>query len=130
MPSITREYKDLDLNFEPHAFSGDLVPLTGVDCIKRSIKNLLLTNFYEKPNVPKFGSGLTALLFELATPLTKYALKDEIIGAIQAFEPRAKVYDVLIDFDEDNNKYIAEIQFSVENITEVLSFTVFLERVR
>lgn len=130
MPPVVREYSDLDLDFEPHPISGDLVPLTGADAVKRSIRNILLTDVYENPFRPNIGSRISHLLFEPIDPLTKYALREEIYRAINLNEPRAQVLDVRISFQPDDNRYEATVEFSIENITETFSINVFLERVR
>lgn len=130
MPIPTRQYKDLDLDFTPHPLSGDLVPLTGADAVKRSVRNILLTNLFERPFQANLGSRIAHLLFEPVSPLTKYALKDEIVRAINLNEPRAKLLDVIIDFNLDENRYDVVVQFSLENINQPESVSIFLERVR
>lgn len=125
-----REYKDLDLDFTPHPISGDIVPITGPDAVKRSIRNILLTNLFERPFEPGFGSNVAHLLFEPVDPLTKYALKTQIESAIQRLEPRAEVINVVIEFNLDENRYEVDVEFSVENIPLEYAVSVFLERVR
>ncbi len=130
MPTVTRQYNDLDLDLTPHPVSGDIIPLEGPEAVKRSIRNILLTNLYERPYRPNIGSRIAHLLFENADPLTKYALRDEVFRAIAINEPRARLLDIRISFDEDANGYEVVVEFSIENIIDVLQISVFMERVR
>jgi len=130
MPVKVREYTDLDLDFQPHPISGDISQLRDADAVKRSIRNILLTNIYEKPFRPNIGSKIAHLLFEPVDPLTKYALRDEIFRAILINEPRARIVDIRINYNLDENRYDATIQFSIENFTEIVTVNIFLERIR
>ena len=59
-------YTDMDLNITPHPSSGDLVLKQDKEAVKRSVRNIMLTNNYERPFKPNFGANLRGLLFELA----------------------------------------------------------------
>ena len=87
-------YKDLDLDFIPHPVTKDLVSKINDEAVKRSIRNLVLLNTYEKPFHPEIGSDVRNLLFELATPLTAIRLKKAIEEVIENFEPRAQLLDI------------------------------------
>ena len=130
MPTLFREYKDLDLDLTPHPISGDVTPLTGPDAVRRSIRNIVLTNLFERPFRPNIGSRSAHFLFENVDPLTKYALRQEILSAIKANEIRAKVLQILITENIDERRLEIEIDFSIENIPESFNVTIFLERVR
>lgn len=127
---INREYSDLDLNFIPHPHTKDIVPLTGVDAVIRSVRNLLLSNFYERPFRSDIGSGVTGLLFEPMDPLTKYTLREYVYNVLKKYEKRISIIDVGIYVNEDQNGFNVSVQFNVENMEDVLSVTVFIERVR
>ena len=79
-------YTDMDLNITPHPSSGDLVLKYDKDAVKRSLRNIMLTNDYERPFRPSFGANLRAQLFELADDLTKYEIRKEITEAISTFD--------------------------------------------
>lgn len=124
------DYSDLDLDFLPHPTTGDVLVKTGADAIKRSVRNLILTNFYEKPFRPGIGSGALKLLFENVNPLTTTFLKNAIIEVIRNYEPRVEIYDVFVEFDVDNNGYNAKLQYVILNRNEPVTTTIFLERIR
>lgn len=131
-----KKYRDLDLNFVPHPNTGDIVPLKGVDAVRRSVKNIVLTNFYERPFKPLLGANVVALLFENNTPHTQHILVDHIQNAIRRYEPRATVLDVGVKSNEnvgpfDTNYLEVTIQFYVNDLPgSVEEITMILERVR
>ena len=84
-----RQYSDLDLFFAKKATSKDIRKVTDIQAVKRSVRNLVLTNHYEKPFHPEIGSGVRGILFEPMTPLTAYVLTRKIEDVIKNFEPRA-----------------------------------------
>jgi len=123
-------YSDLDLNFQRHPVTSDVVVKTNEEAIKNSVKNLILLNTYEKPFRPEIGSDVRDLLFEPATPLTAIRLKDAIIEVITNFEPRVKIEDVFVSVDIDNNTFNTTIVFSVIKNNSTLSLDLSLERLR
>ena len=132
MTNVTRkyDYSDLDLDFLPHPTTGDVVRKTGVEAVKRSIRNLILTNFYDRPFRPIIGSNAQKLLFENANPLTAGFLKDAIMEVVGNYEPRVRMHSVDVKFDYDNNGYTAKLYFIVVNSGEPVTTTIFLERIR
>ena len=126
-----RQYTDLDLFFAKKATSKDISKVTDIQAVKRSIRNLVLTNHYEKPFHPEIGSGVRGILFELMTPITAYVLTQQIQTVIENFEPRAKLISVRAQPNLDRNEYECTIEFYVANApTELVDLTVFLERLR
>lgn len=128
-------YKDLDLDFFPHPTTGDVVKKVGFDSIKRSIRNLILTNFYDRKFRSYIGSNSQKILFDNINPLTATFLKNAIIEVIQNFEPRAKLYDdpdrgVIVRMDPENNGYNVRIAFIEINRGEPVEIDMFLERIR
>ena len=65
-----RQYTDLDLFFGKKSSNSDVQEITDVKAVKRSIRNLVLLNHYEKPFRPEIASGVRDMLFELMTPIT------------------------------------------------------------
>lgn len=124
------DYSDLDLDFIPHPTTGDILIKTGEDAIKRSVRNLILTNYYEKPFRPGIGSNAVKLLFDNANPLTATFLKDAIMEVIRNYEPRVEMINVYVQFDIDNNGYNVEMQYVIINRNEPITTTLFLERIR
>lgn len=132
MASTSRnpDYSDLDLDFLPHPTTGDVIRKTGADAIKRSVRNLILTNYYEKPFRPGIGSNAVKMLFENVTPLTVTFLKDAIMEVIRNYEPRVEMIDVRVSMNMDNNGYDVEMQYIILNRNEPVITTIFLERIR
>lgn len=96
----------------------------------RSVRNLLLTNHFERPFNPDLGSNINALLFELVSPLTANALKNEIITTIKNYEPRADIKEVVVTSLPDQNAYNVSLTFYIENATLPTTVNLLLERNR
>lgn len=134
---ITRknDYSDIDLDFIPHPTTKDVVKKTGIDAIKRSVRNLVLTNFYDRPFRSFIGSNAQALLFENINQLTAIFLKDAIEEVIVNFEPRIRLANdenrgILVSVDADNNGYSVQLSFIVINTAQPVTINLFLERIR
>ena len=126
-----RQYSDLDLFFSAKGVSKDISKVTDIQAVKRSIRNLVLTNHYEKPFHPEIGSGVRDMLFEPMTPITANILARKIEDVIENFEPRAKLIGVRAQPNLDRNEYEVTIEFYVINTpTELVDLTVMLERLR
>ena len=126
-----RQWKDLDLFFGKKQGSSDISKITDVEAVKRSIRNLVLTNFYEKPFHPEIGSGVRDMLFENMTPITSVVLAKKIEDVVENFEPRARLIGVRALPNLDRNEYEVTIEFFVVNApTELVDMTVFLEVLR
>ena len=126
-----RQWTDLDLFFAKKATSKDISKVTDIQAVKRSVRNLVLTNHYEKPFHPEIGSGVRDMLFELMTPLTAHILTRKIEDVIENFEPRARLIGVNAIPNLDRNEYECTVEFFVVNApTELVELTIFLERLR
>ena len=124
-------YRDLDLFFSKKSTSSDISKVQGVQSVKRSVRNLILTNIYEKPFHPEIGSGIRELLFEPLSPITAFVLSQRVEDVIENFEPRARLVGVRALPDLDRNSYEISIEFYVQNApTELVDTTVLLERLR
>ena len=130
-PRNVRTYSDLDLFFSAKSVSKDISKVTDIQAVKRSVRNLVLTNHYEKPFHPEIGSGVRDMLFEPMTPITANILARKIEDVIENFEPRAKLIGVRAQPNLDRNEYEVTIEFYVINTpTELVDLTVMLERLR
>ena len=124
-------YSDIDLFFGPKTGSKDISKVIDITAVKRSVRNLILTNPYEKPFHPEIGSGVRGVLFEPMTPITAYVLTMKIEEVIVNFEPRVRLIGVMAIPNLDNNAYECTIEFYVINApTELVTMEVLLERVR
>ena len=126
----TRIYKDLDLDFGRNIVTNDVNKLTDVEAVKRSVRNLINTNHFERPFHPEIGGNVRALLFEPMTPLTALNLQRKIEEVLSNFEPRAKITQILADPDIDRNGYKLTIKFYVIGIQNPITVETFLERLR
>ena len=126
-----RQYKDLDLFFAKKSGSKDIRKVTDIQAVKRSVRNLVLLNHYEKPFHPEIGSGIRDMLFENMSHMTAFVLAKKIEDVIENFEPRARLISVRADPNLDRNEYEVTIEFYVVNTpTELVDLTVFLEVLR
>ena len=126
-----RQYTDLDLFFGKKTSNSDVQEITDVKAVKRSIRNLVLLNHYEKPFHPEIASGVRDMLFENMTPVTATILARKIEDVISNYEPRARLVSVIAFPNLDKNEYEVSIQFYVVNQpTELVDLTIMLERVR
>ena len=126
-----KQYSDLDLFFGKKAASNDINKVNDIQAVKRSVRNLVLLNHYEKPFHPEIGSGVRDVLFENMTPTTSHILTRKIEMVIEQFEPRARLISVKAFPNLDRNEYECTISFYVVNApTELVDLTVFLERLR
>ena len=126
-----RQYTDLDLFFGKKSSNSDVQELSDVKAVKRSIRNLVLLNHYEKPFHPEIASGIRNMLFELMTPITAQILARKIEDVINNYEPRARLVGVTAIPNLDRNLYEVSIEFYVVNQpTELVDLSIMLERVR
>ena len=131
-PYVNRSppYTDLNLDFYTNSTTKDLALLSGEDAIKRSVRNLVMTNHYERPFQSYIGSNIRKVLFDNVTPISAILLKDAIRDVIIKFERRVKVLDVAVEGDIDNNGYNVTIRYVILNRQLPLIQSMFLERIR
>ena len=130
-PRNVRTYSDLDLFFSAKGVSKDISKVTDIQAVKRSVRNLVLLNHYEKPFHPEIGSGVRDILFEPMTPITAHVLTRKIEDVIENFEPRVKLIGVRAQPNLDRNEYEVTVEFYVINTpTELVDLTIMLERLR
>ena len=125
-----RIFTDLDLDFQANTVTKDVPFLKDVEAVKRSVRNLLQTNYYERPFHPELGSNLRAMLFENMTPQMSHLITKQIEALIQAYEPRADIVQVMTRPNLDANAYSVTISFYVINYPEPVQVETMLERLR
>ena len=108
-------YKDLNLDFQQNSATKDIQKITDVEAVKRSVRNLINTNHYEKPFHPEIGSNLRAMLFELITPQMNHVISKQIELLIKNYEPRCRLVQVNTQPMFDRNGYACQISFYVVN---------------
>jgi phage baseplate assembly protein W len=131
MPEIQEAiYKDLPLSFNRHPITKNVNALVNAEAVKQSVKNIILTNFYERPYEPIFGGNVTAQLFENADSFLEYNISTTIQRALENYEPRANIISINVDSEEDKNQLNVKIKFKVVALNEPIEITINLERVR
>ena len=126
-----RRYTDLDLFFGKKSSNSDVNEVVDIQAVKRSIRNLVLLNHYEKPFHPEIASGVRDMLFELMTPVTAQVLARKIEDTINNFEPRALLAGVEVFPDFDQNAYSVTVEFYLQNApAELVDLSFTLERLR
>ena len=127
----TRKYSDLDLFFGKKISNKDVNTVTDIEAVKRSIRNLVQLNSYDKPFHPEITSGIREMLFELMTPITAAVLARKVEDVINNFEPRARLVSVRSFPDLDRNAYEVAVEFFIVNApTELVDLSLMLERLR
>ncbi len=135
----TREDKDIDatfsakfvgLNNDGANVRGDIFKKTNAAAVKQSIRNLLLTNFTERPFMHRFGGNLTDMLFRLSTEINDANLEDGIVRSIQLYEPRAQVLNINSIISPDNNEVKVTVRFLVVSTLQQDSVEINLTRLR
>ena len=123
-------YKDLNLGFEQNTATKDIQKIKDVEAVKRSVRNLINTNHYEKPFHPEIGSNLRAMLFELMSPQMNHLISKQIENLINNYEPRCNLVQVYTQPRIDRNGYSVQISFRVQNHPDEVIVESFLERLR
>tara|TARA_Y100000114_G_scaffold83688_1_gene77233 strand:+ start:551 stop:979 length:429 start_codon:yes stop_codon:yes gene_type:complete len=126
----SRVFSDLDLDFQMNTVTKDVPFLKDVEAVKRSVKNLIQTNYYERPFQPELGSNLRAMLFENMTPQISHLITKQIEQLLQTYEPRAEIVQVMTRPNLDKNAYQVTISFYVVNHPEPIAVETMLERLR
>lgn len=124
------DYSDLDLDFKINPITGDINKKKGADAVKRSIRNLIFTNFYERPFNSSIGSEIPSLLFDTVDVITASLIEDAIAKLINIYEPRVKLSRLVVYADIDNNGFNVELEYIILNTETPATFNLFLEKIR
>lgn len=123
-------YRDISPKFEAHPISGDIGVLTNEEAVKQSIRNILWTNFYEKPYKPKYGGNLRGYLFQKINFLEKEVIKENILDMMKKYEPRIIDVEVNVDVRKEAQTLIINFFYTIISISERQELNVVLTRVR
>ena len=126
----SRRYVDIDLDFGRNSVTNDIVRVEDVNAVKRSVRNLVQTNFYERPFHPELGCGVRDLLFENFTPMTGIFIRRKIEEVLSNYEPRANVSSIGVNENQDRNGISVEVNFYVLNLPNPVTVTTTLQRIR
>jgi phage baseplate assembly protein W len=130
MATLQKIYSDIDFTFNRLPVTGDIALSYDEQAVLRSVRNLIFTNFYERPFQPKLGSNVNKLLFEQVDDITSNLLSTEIRNVIQNFEPRVSVNTIQVTPNPDNNAYTVSVSFFIGNNTSPTAVNLLLQRSR
>lgn len=130
MATLKKLYSDIDFTFTRKPGTNDVSLSYDEMAVIRSVRNILLTNNYERPFNPELGSSISTLLFEPMSPITAEALRIEIQNTVGNYEPRALLKNIDVSVSPDQNAYVATLEFYIENATLPTTVTILLERNR
>jgi phage baseplate assembly protein W len=130
MATLKKLYSDIDFTFTRKPVTNDVALSYDEMAVIRSVRNLLLTNHYERPFQPELGSNINTLLFEPISPITSSSLQTEIENMITNYEPRALLKNVTVNARPDQNAYEVSLEFYIQNATLPTTVTILLERNR
>jgi phage baseplate assembly protein W len=125
-----KRYKDLDLNFQVHPIKKDINKTLDERAVIYAVKNLILTNHYERPFHPEIGSNLNKLMFENMDSITVSVMRKEFEQVIKNFEPRVNIKEIEITPEYDENRFSVKMTFYILSRTEPVTIEFFLNRER
>ncbi|OUW42600.1 hypothetical protein CBD41_08725 [bacterium TMED181] len=128
--SRKKGWSDLDLSLKLHPFRKDIMSLKDDAAIKNAVRNLLISNFYERPFQPTLGANLRGLLFEPADAITRIALKEGIRNVLVNHEPRIRVQNVQVVDLSERNAYRINVIFNIKEFDTSEEVEVLLQRIR
>jgi phage baseplate assembly protein W len=123
-------YSDFHTDLLPHPFNRQLIRKIDEDAVKQSIRNLVLTNKYERIRKPNIGGSITKYLFEPFSPLIQSEIKSTIESMVENYEPRAKILDVIVSDDTDSNSLYITVKFATITNAQPQQLEITLYRVR
>jgi hypothetical protein len=124
------DYRDLDLSFIKHPTTSDVVIKEGEEAIKRSVRNLIFTNFYDRPFRSYIGSNVKKILFDNFSAFSADNLRDAITEVITKFEPRVRLMTVEVEADIDRNGFNVRLYYVILNREQPIITSIFLQRIR
>ena len=130
MPTLNKLYSDIDLTFARQPGKGDIALSYDENAVIRSVRNLLLTDFYERPFQPEVGSNINALLFENISSLTASSIEEEIKNVLTNYEPRVTISSIDVTAQPDQNAFFVRLVFYIGNNTAPTAVNLLLQRDR
>lgn len=128
--SKKKAHRDLDLSLKIHPIRKDIIPLKDDAALKNAVRNLLITQFYERPFGDDKGANLRGLLFEPAGFITEILLRDNIQRVIEKYEPRVNIELIDIVDNTSENEYIVNVFFRIKEFDTATSVEIVLRRLR
>lgn len=123
-----RDYKDVALTMFQHPMSRDVGKKSAASAVKQAIESILRTNKFERPFQPELGCDILKLLFEPMNPITEIRIKQVVSAALMRSEPRADIQDITVTGQEEMNRYVVRIIFTLNSSPAPEKMDVILER--
>lgn len=124
-------YSDFFVNFNIHPETRNLLKYIDDSAVKRSIRNLILTNKGEAPFQPDKGCNLKYILFEPISDISEDLLRTYISETLSRYEPRILVSAIIIASDIKNNLYEVSIIYEIKTKNSpTSSINLTLNRIR
>lgn len=128
--SRKKPHRDLDLSLKIHPIRKDIIPLKDDNAIKNALRNLLVSNFYDRPFGRDKGANLKGLLFEPADVFTKISMRKGIENVIRKYEPRVTTRSIVINDDPDSNSYKINVNFLIKEFDTNENVSIVLRRLK
>jgi|TARA_B100001093_G_scaffold520028_1_gene612150 phage baseplate assembly protein W len=125
---FSRGFKDLAISLKANPNTKDFSAVRNENAIKQSVRNLVLTQFGERPYQYDIGSRVTGLLFEPFDVFLAEDLRDEIYNTIQRLEPRVEVDAVNVREGIDENSIDIGIRYTIIGQQQSQTVEFLLER--
>jgi uncharacterized protein len=123
-------YSDFDHSFFPNPFTKQLTRKTNESSVAMALRNLLLTNKYERRRNPNFGSTISKYLFENFSPSVLGEVEDRVRNTIKNNEPRVRIIELNVTTNEQENELRISILFSTVSAPQPERLNITLYRVR
>tara|TARA_B100001094_G_scaffold38698_1_gene33046 strand:- start:250 stop:699 length:450 start_codon:yes stop_codon:yes gene_type:complete len=125
-----KQHRDLDLSLKIHPIRKDIIPLKDDNAIKNALRNLLVSNFYDRPFSRDKGANLKGLLFEPADVFTRITMRKNLESVIRKYEPRVSIRSIQITDNADTNSYRINVNFKIKEDNTDESVSIVLRRLK
>lgn len=98
---------------------NDIVADYDAKAIRNSLYNIFTTRKGQKLLSPTFGASLEQYLFNSVDPIKAKILGNDIVNAIETFEPRVEVIGVQVTPIPELSQYYLILQYRILNIGKV-----------
>ena len=126
----TNRFSDIDLDFTRNPISGDVNILTDDVAIKRAVRNLILSEKFDRLMQPEVECRISDSLFENMTPLTEVRIETAIRNTLTNHEPRIEIIDVIVEGNNDKNYVNVTVIVRIRNTSDNITVPIKLERTR
>ena len=123
-------YSDLTTTFTPHPLTGRPTVLRNEDAVNQAVRNVVLTNRYERLYEPNLNDTVRERLFELFDDPGVTELRRVIATALENHETRTTLLDVEIIERRDENELFVRIVHEPRNGNGPQTVDVLLDRIR